>query len=301
MATATVERTCAGLREELEGARAAGLTVGFIPTMGALHDGHASLIARSAEENDLTVVSVFVNPTQFDDAGDLAAYPRSESRDIEVAGSAGADICFLPSPDEIYPQGQSARVTIRGPLTESLEGAVRGPGHFDGVCTVLTILFSLVGPDVAYFGAKDAQQLQVVRRLVADLRLPVAIEAVETVRDDDGLALSSRNARIAPDRRDAALSLSRALAAVGRAIAQGRVSDPASARELGLRTIADGGSEPEYFEAVDPETFQPDPSPGPTTLLLCAARVGEVRLIDNMTTQFAAATGYGVDHDREEM
>lgn len=293
-------RTVEELRHELASAREQGLTVGFVPTMGALHDGHASLVARSAEENDVTVVSVFVNPTQFNDASDLETYPRDETRDLEIAAGAGADICFLPTVEEIYPRGHSTSVVMRGPLTESLEGAVRGAGHFDGVCTVLTILFSAVGPDRAYFGAKDAQQLEVVRRLVRELSLPVRIEAVETVRDDDGLALSSRNARLAPEDREAALSLSRAIAAVGTAILAGEVTGAAAAQEMGMQLLADGGSEPEYFAAVDPATFEPDPLPGPSTLLLCAARVGDVRLIDNMTTQFAAVTGNGVDRGREE-
>ena len=288
------------LRREVASARARGLSVGFVPTMGALHEGHAALIARSAAENDLTVTSVFVNPTQFDDPGDLEAYPRSEERDVEIAGTAGTEICFLPTVGEIYPPGSTTRVTMRGPLTETLEGAERGVGHFDGVCTVLTVLFSIVGADTAYFGTKDAQQLHVVRKLVRDLGLPVVIEGVETVRDEDGLALSSRNSRIADRERHAALSLSRSLAAVGHAISNGSVGDAAGAASLGMELMARGGSEPEYFAAVDPESFEPDPEPGPSTLLLCAARVGDVRLIDNMTVQFAAATGFGVDHDREE-
>ena len=301
MMTALQEvRSADELRREVASARGRGLTVGFVPTMGALHEGHAALIARSAAENDLTVVSIFVNPTQFDDPGDLEAYPRSEDRDVELAAAAGAEICFLPAVEEIYPPGSFTQVTMRGPLTETFEGARRGAGHFDGVCTVLTILFAIVDADTAYFGAKDAQQLQVVRKLARDLRLPLAIEAVETVRDTDGLALSSRNSRIPVGERGAALSLSRALAAVGRAVTDGTVTDSAEAEALGLELLAQGGSEPEYFAAVDPQSFEPDPEPCPSTLLLCAARVGDVRLIDNMTVQFAAATGLGVDHDREE-
>lgn len=300
MATASVMRSAAEVREETACARRRGMTIGFVPTMGALHEGHAALIERSAAENDLTVVSIFVNPAQFDDAGDLDAYPRAEEQDVEIASAAGAAICFVPTVEEIYPKGSSTRVTMRGPLTESLEGAQRGPGHFDGVCTVLTILFSIVGADRAYFGAKDAQQLAVVCHLVDDLRIPLSIESVETVRDAEGLALSSRNARIPDDRREAALSLSRALAEVGQAVTGGTVGDAQSAQALGMQVMADGGCEPEYFAAVDPETFEPDPSPGPSTLLLCAARVGDVRLIDNMTTQFAAATVFGVDRGREE-
>ena len=288
------------LRDEVTSARRRGLSVGFVPTMGALHAGHEALIARSAAAHDLTVVSIFVNPTQFNDPADLAAYPRSEEADIARATAAGAGICFVPGVEEMYPDGQAPTVRIRGPLTETLEGAGRGSAHFDGVCTVLSVLFSVASPDVAYFGAKDAQQLQVVRRMVADLRLPLRIEAVETVRDSEGLALSSRNERLAPADRAAALSLSRSLATVGRAILDGAAADAAAASEMGLHLLRQAGCEPEYFAAVDPESFEQDPAPGPSTLLLCAARVGEVRLIDNMTTQFAAQTGYGFDREREE-
>lgn len=294
-------RGSAALRDELAGARRRGLTVGLVPTMGALHAGHERLIERSAAENDLTVVSIFVNPTQFGDPGDLESYPRCEERDIEVATAAGAGICFVPDVSDIYPSGHSTRVCVRGPLTETLEGRQRGPSHFDGVCTVLSILFALTGPDVAYFGAKDAQQLQVVRRMVGDLSLPLRIESVETVRDAEGLALSSRNERLAPADRQASLSLSRALAKAGRAILAGNAGDAREVSSLGMQALREGGSEPEYFAAVDLESFEQETVPGPETLLLCAARVGDVRLIDNMTASFAAETGYGFDRDREEI
>ena len=300
IATGTTITGCDALRSELAGARARGLRIGFVPTMGALHEGHEALVASSAAANDLTVVSIFVNPSQFEDPADLDAYPRSAERDVALATAAGAGICFLPTVEEIYPAGQATTVRVGGPLTATLEGERRGSAHFDGVCTVLSILFGLTAPDVAYFGTKDAQQLQVVRRMVADLRLPLRVEAVETVRDADGLALSSRNERLAPGDRAAALSLSRALSGVGRAIVDGAVKDAAGAHALGLDLLRRGGSEPEYFAAVNPETFEQDPDPGPSTLLLCAARVGGVRLIDNMTREFAAQTGYGFDRGREE-
>lgn len=276
--------------EEVQAARLRGLSVGFVPTMGALHGGHASLISRSAEENDLTVVSVFVNPRQFDEEGDLASYPRDEERDFNLAAKAGAGLCFFPEVGAIYPPGHVTRVAIRGPLTETLEGAGRGPEHFDGVCTVLSILFAITAPDVAYFGRKDAQQLRVVTKMVEDLRLPLRIEPVETERDASGLALSSRNVRLAgDDERRAALALSGSLAGVGSSLASGEIKDGEEASELGMGLLAAGGADPEYFAAVDAETFEPEASPGPSTLLLCAARVGAVRLIDNMTVREAAA------------
>lgn len=300
MATSLVVRSADELRSELAAARQRGLTVGFVPTMGALHAGHQALVERSAAENGLTVVSVFVNPAQFDDPADLASYPRSEQADVEKASEAGAGICFLPDAGEIYPRGHVTTVSMRGPLTDALEGAERGSGHFDGVCTVLTVLFSVVRPDTAYFGAKDAQQLAVVRRLVSDLGLGLRIEAVPTVRESDGLAMSSRNARLAAAERPAALALSRALAEAGAAIAGGTVTSAAEAEALGLAALERGGATPEYFAAVDPESFEPDEHPDGETLLLCAARVGDVRLIDNMNAAEAAETGFGFDREREE-
>lgn len=289
------------VRDEVGAARRRGLTVGFVPTMGALHEGHASLIARSAEQNDLTVVSIFVNPRQFDDTSDLESYPRDEEGDLHLAAQAGAGLCFLPGVEAIYPPGHVTRVAIRGPLTETLEGAGRGPGHFDGVCTVLSVLFAIAAPDVAYFGRKDAQQLRVVSKMVEDLGLPLRIEPVPTARDAAGLALSSRNARLAGDReRTAALTLSSSLAGVGAALARGELAGGEEAASLGMGLMASGGADPEYFAAVNPHTFEPEPSPGPSTLLLCAARVGAVRLIDNMTVREAAAFPTGNGPQREE-
>ncbi|MFM9127389.1 MAG: pantoate--beta-alanine ligase [Solirubrobacterales bacterium] len=300
MATSLVVRSADELRSELAAARQRGLSVGFVPTMGALHAGHQALIERSAAGNGLTVVSVFVNPAQFDDPADLASYPRSEQADVEMASEAGAGICFLPDAGEIYPPGHATSVSMRGAVTGVLEGAQRGPGHFDGVCTVLTVLFSLVRPDTAYFGAKDAQQVAVVRRLVRDLGLGLRIEAVPTVREHDGLAMSSRNARLTAAERPAALALSRALAEAGAAIVAGAVDSAAEVQALGLAALERGGATPEYFAAVDPENFEPDEHPDGGTLLLCAARVGDVRLIDNMNAAEAAETGFGFDREREE-
>jgi pantoate--beta-alanine ligase len=300
MATVQVVRTAGELRELLAAARLREMTVGFVPTMGALHAGHQALVERCAAGNDLTVVSIFVNPTQFDDAADLDSYPRSEEADIELASRAGADICFVPAVSEIYPAGNCTTVSMAGSVTEVLEGAERGSGHFDGVCTVLTILFSIVGPDSTYFGTKDAQQLAVVRRLVSDLGLGIHVEAVPTVREPDGLAMSSRNARLEAEERHAALSLSRALAEAGRSIVAGSATSAQEVEAAGMAAMAQGGAMPEYFAAVDAESFETDEYPDGETLLLCAARVGDVRLIDNMTAAEAAETGFGFDREREE-
>ena len=300
MATAQAVRSAGELRELVAAARLREMTVGFVPTMGALHAGHQALVERSAAENDLTVVSVFVNPTQFDDPSDLNSYPRSEEADLEIASRAGADICFLPSVSEIYPPGHATTVSMGGTVTEVLEGAERGSSHFDGVCTVLTILFSIVGPDSTYFGTKDAQQLAVVRRLVRDLGLGIRVEAVPTVREPDGLAMSSRNARLDVQDRQAALALSRALAEAGRSIVAGTAATAQEVEAAGMAALTQGGATPEYFAAVDAESFETDQHPNGETLLLCAARVGDVRLIDNMTAAEAAETEVGFDREREE-
>lgn len=300
MTALPIVRTVADLRAAVAGWRREGLSVGFVPTMGALHAGHQALVERSATENDLTVVSVFVNPLQFDDPADLEAYPRSEEADVELASRAGADICFLPTVSEIYPAGHATTVSMTGTLTGVLEASGRGSGHFDGVCTVLTILFSIVRPDATYFGAKDAQQLAVVRRMVEDLGLGISVEGVATVREEDGLAMSSRNARLREDERAAALSLSRALSEAGRAIAAGTATTAREVETAGLAALERAGAAPEYFAAVDAQSFETDEYPDQETLLLCAARVGEVRLIDNMTAGEAAETGFGFDREREE-
>ncbi|MGH2910175.1 MAG: pantoate--beta-alanine ligase, partial [Solirubrobacteraceae bacterium] len=188
-----IARTVAELRAALGRSRRAGRRIGLVPTMGALHDGHLSLLARARRECDVVVMSLFVNPRQFDRAADLRSYPRDEARDGALAAGAGVDILFAPAPEAIYPPGFATTVSVRGPA-EGLESAHRGHGHFDGVATVMTKLLNMAGPDRAYFGEKDAQQLAVVRRLVADLDIPCAIVACPTVREPGGLAMSSRNA-----------------------------------------------------------------------------------------------------------
>lgn len=262
-------RSIAELREALREPRARGERIGLVPTMGAFHAGHLSLIAAARETCDVVVVSLFVNPAQFNAAEDLDRYPRDEAADARAAEDAGVDLLFAPSADELYPAGFDTWVEP-GELARVLEGAMR-PGHFRGVATVCTKLFSIVQPDVAFFGRKDAQQVAVIRRLVGDLNLPLEIVALPTVRDEDGLALSSRNRFLSAGERSAALALPRALEAGVNAHRQGR--DPV--REA--RTVLDEerGVTVEYVAVADFD--------GPT--LVAAIRVGSTRLIDNVALE----------------
>jgi pantoate--beta-alanine ligase len=273
-------RTVAELRTAVAAARRQGRTVGLVPTMGFLHDGHLSLVRAARAAAGEVVVSLFVNPTQFNEAADLAAYPRDEGRDAVLAAEAGADLLFAPTPDEVYPPGFATQVRVGGPLTETLEGAHRGAEHFHGVTTVVTKLLNMVAPDVAFFGQKDAQQALVIRRLVCDLDLPVAIEVLPTVREPDGLALSSRNVRLAADDRPRALALHHGLTAAQHALAAGD-RDAASVVAAARAAMTDFDVEPEYLALVDPETLAPVSAIDQETLLAVAARIGEVRLIDN--------------------
>jgi pantoate--beta-alanine ligase len=249
--------------------------------MGALHDGHLSLIARARADTDVVVVSLFVNPTQFAPTEDLAAYPRDEDRDADAAATAGADILFAPPVEEVYPAGFSTTVHVAG-VSEPLEGAQRGTAHFDGVATVVTKLLNMAQPDVAYFGRKDAQQLAVIRRFVRDLDIPVRIEGCDTVREPDGLALSSRNAYLTADERPRALGHSRALQAARAAVADGE-TDPVAVEAAARAQLAAVGVEPEYVAVVDPDSFLPIPAIDRDVLVAIAARVGRARLIDNTT------------------
>ena len=270
-------RTASEVRAALAGPRREGRAIGLVPTMGALHEGHLALIRAARAGCDEVVVSLFVNPAQFNEAADLAAYPRDEARDAALAAEAGADLLFAPPVDEIYPPGFATTVHVGG-VSELLEGEHR-PGHFDGVATVVTKLLTIVAPDVAYFGQKDAQQLAVVRRLVRDLDLPARIEAVPTVREPDGLALSSRNVRLGGDERRRALALKRGLDAASHAARNG--GDLAAARTAGIAAMRELGVEPEYLALVDPQTFAPAEALDGEVLVAVAARVGETRLIDN--------------------
>ncbi|MFL5862031.1 MAG: pantoate--beta-alanine ligase [Solirubrobacteraceae bacterium] len=273
-------RSVSHVRAELAETRRAGRSIGLVPTMGAFHEGHLSLMRRAREACDVVVVSLFVNPTQFNDAADLEAYPRDESRDARLAAAAGVDHLFAPELSEVYPPGFATSVVVRGP-TQGLEGVHRGHGHFDGVTTVVTKLLNMVGPDVAYFGQKDAQQAAVIRRLVRDLNLPVRIEVCPTVRDADGLALSSRNVLLSPAQRVQATALSRALGAVQAAVTAGE-RDPGAAAAAGRAELAAAGVEPEYLAIVSPDTIEPVARIEDEVLAAVAARVGSVRLIDNV-------------------
>ena len=273
-------RTVPGLRTALRPARRADRAIGLVPTMGALHEGHLSLIRAAREQTHEVVVSLFVNPSQFDDADDLAAYPRDEERDAALAREAGADILFAPPPEIMYQPGFSTEVRVGGALTETLEGAHRGPEHFHGVTTVVTKLLNIVQPDAAYFGQKDAQQALVIRKLVRDLDMEVRIEIEPTVREDDGLALSSRNVRLRGDNRRRALALSSALQAAQQAAAGGE-RDAAAIAELARAQMQELQVEPDYVALVDPEDLTPVHALRGDTLLAVAARIGEVRLIDN--------------------
>ncbi len=269
----------AELRRAVAAERARGRTIGLVATMGALHDGHLSLVRRARDDGGAVVMSLFVNPAQFDSGEDLAAYPRDAERDTRLAARAGVEILFAPPVNEVYPDGFATTVTVAG-LTDGLCGEHRGPGHFAGVATVVAKLLNMVAPDVAYFGQKDAQQVAVIRRLVRDLDMPVRIEACPTVREADGLAMSSRNARLGPGDRARAVGLSRALRAAEDAVAAGE-RDPRELARVARRTLAEHEIEPEYVELVSPHTFAPvDGVDGPV-LLAVAAQVGPARLIDN--------------------
>jgi pantoate--beta-alanine ligase len=272
-------RTVQELRALLAPARREDRAIGLVPTMGALHEGHLSLIRHARRQCEVVVVSLFVNPAQFNERADLERYPRSEQRDAELARAAGADVLFAPSAEEVYPEGFATSVEVLG-VSERLEGEARGAAHFRGVATVVTKLLCMALPDVAFFGQKDAQQVVVIRRLVADLNLPVRIEALPTVREADGLAMSSRNALLDPDERARALALAHALRAAADLAASGERSAQALLDAARTAMAADGVV-PEYLALVDPATFEPVAQLDGEALLALAARVGEVRLIDN--------------------
>ncbi|HLF70343.1 MAG TPA: pantoate--beta-alanine ligase [Actinomycetota bacterium] len=271
----------AEVRALLERTRAEGKTVGFVPTMGFLHEGHLALVERAVKGNDLCVVSIFVNPLQFESNEDLTAYPRDLERDLAMLEGAGVEVVFTPLEDEMYPGRRlDTRITV-GPLSRVGEGAFR-PGHFDGVATVCTKLLSIVGPCRAYLGRKDAQQVAVLIRLVRDLDLPVEIVPCPTVREQDGLAMSSRNVRLGPDER-------RAAAAIPKTLFEARdaaMSGTRSAAEL--ETIIERGLQTEpliklqYVEVVDPATFLRVEQVEGAALITLAAFVGSTRLIDNV-------------------
>lgn len=286
-----VVRSVAELRDFVGQARRAGCTVGLVPTMGALHAGHLSLITASTERGHahVTIVSSFVNPRQFGDAGDLAAYPSTEAADIELADEAGAQVLFVPTVDEVYPTGFTTEVRVSGDLTSRLEGAHRGAEHFHGVTTVVTKLLNMVQPDVAFFGAKDAQQALVVQRLVTDLNLPVEICVRPTIRETDGLAMSSRNVRLSPAEREQATAVPAALSAAA-ALAFSGERDVATIVAAATDKLAEAGLTAEYLAVVDPDTLRDRTVLDGRSLLAIAVPVGPVRLIDNLVLEPANAS-----------
>lgn len=269
------------LREAGDDARRKGLSVGFVPTMGFLHEGHLSLARRAREECDFTVMSIFVNPLQFGPREDLAAYPRDMDRDTALADETGMDLLFTPGESQMYPEGQPVVTVDPGPHGDRLEGASR-PGHFRGVCTVVAKLFGLVGPCRAYFGEKDAQQLAVVRRMVGDLDMPVEVIGCPTVREPDGLAMSSRNIYLSQEERDVALSLSQALFHVRDLVAEGQRDADVLVREMRRRIEAEPLATLDYVAVVDDHTFEEIDRLTRPGRALVAARVGKARLIDNV-------------------
>jgi pantoate--beta-alanine ligase len=284
-----IVRTVSELRAALAEPRRTGAVIGLVPTMGAFHEGHLSLMRRARADCDLVVVSLFVNPTQFNQTQDLASYPRDEARDETLAAETGVDYVFAPTVEEVYPPGFATTVSVAG-LTEVLEGAHRGRGHFDGVTTVVTKLLNMVMPDVAYFGQKDAQQALVIRRLVVDLDLPVRIDVAPTIREPDGLAMSSRNVRLSKADRARAASLHRALLSIDGAVTDGE-DDPATVRDRALAELTAAEIDPEYLELVSAETLAPVTRIDGEVLALVAAQVGPTRLIDNELIQPLSTPG----------
>jgi pantoate--beta-alanine ligase len=272
-------RTEADLRRTVKDWREARLSVGFVPTMGALHEGHLSLVRLARGRSDRVVASVFVNPTQFGPNEDFSRYPRQPEEDGAMLASAGCDLLFLPEVETVYPPGNTTFVDLGEPSV-GLEGHCR-PGHFRGVATVVCGLLNLVQPDVAVFGEKDAQQLAVVRRMVRDLHIPVDVVAGPTVREEDGLAMSSRNAYLSPDERRAAGVLYRALSAARRAIEAGERRGDEIRRVLAATLNSEPMARVEYAEVVDAETFRPLEVLSGRLVLPLAVRVGGTRLIDN--------------------
>jgi len=281
--------TVAGLRDRLSAPRRAGTTIGFVPTMGALHAGHARLIRRARRACGCVVVSIFVNPLQFDREDDLAGYPRTLDADLDLCRSLDADAAFSPVVREMYPAPAACTIDV-GRLGDHLCGRFR-PGHFRGVATVVMKLLQIVQPDTAYFGEKDAQQLAIVRRLVTDFNVPVAVVGVPTVREGDGLALSSRNQRLSPDEREAAPALYRALRAAEASIEAGVTDAATIRRDATARIPEDPRLRLEYLDIVDSDELQPVQQVRREVLVAGALWVGETRLIDNVRGRPPVASG----------
>ncbi len=272
-------RTVADLRRHVRGWKAAGEMVGVVPTMGALHDGHLSLARAAKRDCERVIVTIFVNPKQFNNPEDLKKYPRTEEADATLLESVGVDVVFAPLPDEVYPEGFATTVSVAG-VSEPLEGAMR-PGHFDGVATVVAKLFGMTEAQRAYFGQKDWQQLQVVQKLVADLNLPVHIVGCETVREADGVAMSSRNARLSADARQKAPALYAAMTQAAAAIHHG-MPETLALQNAGEAVLAAGFESVEYIELRDAATLMPSFAADRPKRMLAAAWLQGVRLIDNI-------------------
>ena len=267
--------------------------IGFVPTMGYLHAGHLSLVGLARAEQAHVVVSIFVNPLQFGPSEDLAAYPRDEARDLALLELSGVDAVLLPPPEEVYPPGFVTSVTLSGPVVERLEGA-RRPGHFAGVATVVTKLCNIVQPTHAYFGQKDAQQVAVVRRFVADLNLPVTLVIGPIIRESDGLAMSSRNVYLTPPERAAATVLRRALLAGQATIAAGESSADAVRAAMRAVIAAEPLAALDYADVAHPDTFAPLDTVAPPALLALVAQVGKPRLLDNFVWRADGTWDVGV-------
>jgi pantoate--beta-alanine ligase len=270
-----------GFREACETARMEGSVIGFVPTMGALHDGHLSLVARARDHCDVVVASIFVNPLQFGPAEDLASYPRDLDGDLALLDKEGLDIVFAPDRDEMYSGGPPDVTVDAGPLGEILEGASR-PGHLNGVCTVVAKLFGIVGQCRSYFGEKDAQQLAVIQRMVMDLDMPVEVIGCSTVREEDGLAMSSRNVHLSPDERAAATCLYEALARAAWLVEGGERDAAVIKAEMAKRIGAEPLAGLDYVAVVDEGTFTEVGRLDGAVRALVAARIGSTRLIDNL-------------------
>jgi len=281
--------TVADVRNAVRAARRAGRTIGFVPTMGALHAGHVSLIQAARSRGDYTVVSIYVNPTQFGPREDFSKYPRPMAADTAACEKSGVDLIFAPPTPEIYPPGDQTRVRP-GQLADALCGPFR-PGHFEGVCTVVARLFNIVQPDAAYFGQKDAQQLAIIRRMTLDLRLPIEIVVCPTTREPDGLAMSSRNAYLSPTDRERGLCLYRALCTGRDALAAGERSTGRITAKMQAVVASAGIMHVDYLSIVDAETLEPVDDPaGRRVLIAGAIRVGATRLIDNIVVDVTGSS-----------
>ena len=274
-----VIRSAASLREKVSAWKRSGMLVGVVPTMGALHDGHLSLARAARAQSDRVIVTIFVNPMQFNNPEDLKKYPRDEAHDLALLEAEGVDVLFAPGPEEVYPEGFATKVSVAG-VSEPMEGAFR-PGHFDGVATVVTKLFGMTQAGRAFFGEKDWQQVQVVERLVRDLNIPIRIIPCPTIREADGLAMSSRNVRLTAEERAVAPALHRSMQAAAEAIRGG--GDVAAALEAARAAVlAAGFASVEYLDLRDAETLEVATALDRPARLLAAAVLGEVRLIDNI-------------------